>query len=221
MSVINESKSKINSVISFVIGCLIASVFLISSSKQFHTHIQYINDLKHQKWQSVDIPVTSETQFEFLHFRTGETHIDILQDSSELYSQSCNGKINTICQWLEEKKIKPISLNFYTYFKTDSHLYQDLHLNTLTFMDANGQEQIFSNMTTMPNSPQFIATQKEGFKKTFIFTFFESLFIAAFFIVQNLSYQKSKPDTKRKLNYLILVLCVGRYLYFVIRYLLI
>ncbi len=221
MSEINESESKINSVISFVIGCLVASFFLISSSKQFHTHIQYINDLKHQKWQSIDIPVTSETQFEFLHFRTGETHIDILQDSSELYSQSCNGKINIICQWLEEKKIKPISLNFYTYFKTDSHLYQDLHLNTLTFMDANGQEQIFSNMTTMPNSPQFIATQKEGFKKIFIFTFFESLFIAAFFIVQNLSYQKSKPDTKRKLNYLILVLCAGHYLYFVIRYLLI
>lgn len=221
MSEINESKNEINSVISFIIGCIVASFFLVLSFKQFHSQMQYIDDLKNQKWLSVDIPVTPQTQFEFLHFRTGETRMDILQNSSEFYSQSCNGQINEICKWIEDKKIHPISLNFYTFLKPDSPMYQNLHLNTLTFIDANGREQIFHNMSTTPNSPEFITIQKKFFNEFFKSTFFENLFIAACFIIHNLTYKKSMPKTKRKINYLILAVCTGHYFSFVIRYFLV
>lgn len=205
-----------NSIIQLIIGCITAILFLSSSFHEFSLKEQYVKSLKEELWQKKDLKITPNIEFKFVHFRTGETSFRIEVDHQEFYENTCSGSLKHICKYIENNEIKVTLLNFYIHSLDQDR--QIILLNTITFMDKNGDQQVFPNMPYAPNSPIFIADKMKEFRSIFVFAFLKHLFFALFFVAHTSTIYTFKEPTEKRIRYFIVIVFSLSFLSLVIRY---
>jgi len=210
-----------NSIIQFIIGSFIAILFLFSSFHEFSFNEKYIQSLKNGLWQKQEIEITPHIELNIFHFRMNTTKISIKYDYQKLYEDSCNGALKHICQNIENKEILVTSLNFYMNSKDQNSENQIILLDSISFIDKEGVQQVFPNMPYPPNSPQYISEEKKVFRNIFIFAFLKHFFFALFFVAHISTIYVFKASTEKSIRYFIITAFSLSFISFIIRYFLI
>ncbi len=210
-----------NSIIQFIIGSFIAILFLSSSFHEFSFNEKYIKSLKNGLWQKQEFKISPHFKIDILHFRMNTTKIRVKYGHQEFYEDSCNGALQNICKYIENKEIQVTSLNFYINSKDQNSENQIILLDSITFIDKEGAQQVFPNMPYAPNSPQYITEEKKVFRNIFIFAFLKHFFFALFFIAHISTIYAFKASTEKWIRYFILTAFSVSFLSLVIRYFLI
>lgn len=210
-----------NSIIQFIIGSFIAILFLFSSFHEFSFNEKYIKSLKNGLWQKKEVEISPHFEIDILHFRMNTTKIRVKYDHQEFYEDSCNGALQHICKYIENKEIQVTSLNFYINSKDQHTENQIILLDSITFIDKEGAQQVFPNMPYAPNSPIFIADKMKEFRSIFVFAFLKHLFFALFFVAHTSTIYTFKEPTEKRIRYFIVIVFSLSFLSLVIRYFLI
>ena len=216
-----EDPHSANNIGTAIAYTILMVIIILYSHMSFNAHVYDLQKLSRDDWQKVDMLVTPDLQFRFLKFRTGETKFYIERNHQEFYSQSCNGRLSDICEDLQNDKIKPTSLNFYTLIDPVSTAYTHLKLNSITFTDAQGQEQLYPNREYAPNAPEVIWQAKKEMLWFFLPTLFFYFVFGVISASHNIAHLIAHATVQRYATPAVIAFFTLNYLYFVLRYLLI
>lgn len=215
---VTHSANEIGTAIAYSILMVIATLY---SHSIFNAQLRHIQQLSRDDWQKVDMLVTPDIQFNFLRFRTGETKLYIERDHQEFYSQSCRGQLAQMCKDLQNNSIQPTSLNFYTLIDPVSTAYTQLKLNSITFRDTKGQEQIFPNRQYAPNAPEVIWQAKKEMAWFFLSALIGYFIFGFLSSTHNITHLMQNVIIQRYATCAVVTIFTLNYLYFVMRYFLI
>lgn len=216
-----EDPHSANNIGTAVANTLLMLIIIWLSHGIFNAYVHDIQKLSRDDWQKVDILVTDDIQFRFLKFRTGETKFYIERDHQEFYSQSCNGRLAHMCEDLQNDRIKPTSLNFYTLIDPVSTAYTQLQLNSITFTDTQGHEQLYPNRQYAPNAPEIVWQAKKDMVWFFLPALIGYFIFGVLSASHNMGHLITHATVQRYATYSVIACFTLNYLYFVVSYLLI